>query len=64
VVVFVCPPEGGACFRSHKTEFTHSRVLLRVGLGDGLGGWGGDKGHGQKRAGGRQRQKQGGELKG
>ena len=44
----VCPPEGGTCIRSHKTEFTHSRVLQRAGLGDGLGGWGGDKGHVQK----------------
>jgi hypothetical protein len=29
-----------------------------VGLGDGSGGWGGDKGHGQKGAGGRQRLKE------
>jgi len=32
VPAFSCaPPDGGACFRSHQTEFTHSRVLLRVG---------------------------------
>ena len=44
------------CSRSHKQEFTHSRVLLRVGTGDGSGGWGGDKGHGQRRRGRDQRQ--------
>jgi hypothetical protein len=49
ICFFVCPPEGGAYFRPHKTTFTYSQVLLRAGQGDGFGRWGGDKAHLQTR---------------
>ena len=51
--LFVCPPEGGAYFRSHKTEFTHSLTRFaeswiwwwfrRVGWGQGAWAKGGGR---------------------